>query len=353
MPGTSRAAAAVSEAMTRWLAAIVVAAAGLLALTASGTSRAPAVEAPAAASAGPVTSERPAGKLVAVSGSNRLTVTDVATGRRTVRRLRSLAGCGPQLEIVGGRVVFAGMRRGRTEVYSLPLSLDGAPAHLGPAHSFAPSATAGRVWLAGAVCTRQRMDVVRELTVGGRVTSETRRRVPGTWLVGAVERGLIVQRRRGLVLWNPRTGSTAPLGLEMVADVRGDVLVGCPQGSSCRELAIVDLASDRRVTLRRPPTGYALDSGAAFSPDGSLLAAPVVKDRRYEIALFNTADGSIEIVPGSDTASMYPGLSWSATSGWLYFSGPDGRLGAIRPGARRAVELPFRLPRGAFGFSAA
>jgi hypothetical protein len=238
-------------------------------------------------------------------------------------------------------------------VLSLPLSLDGAPTHLGTAHSYVPSATAGRVWLAGAVCTSEQMDGVRELTAGGAVTSESRRRVPGTWLVAAVERGLIVQRRRGLVLWDPHTGSAAPLGLEVVADVRGDVVVGCPDGSTCRELAIVDLASDRRVTVRRPPRGYRLDSGAELSPDGSLLAAPVVEDRRYRIALIRTADGSVEVVPGSGTGTMYPDFSWSATSGWLFFRGHEGRLGAIRPGARRAVELPFRLPRGAFGFTAA
>jgi hypothetical protein len=338
--------------MSRWLAAIVVAAAGLLALTAPGTSRAPAVEAPGAAAAAPQASERPAGKLVAVSGSNVLTVTDAATGRRTVRRLRSLAGCGPELAIVGGRVVFAGIRRGRTDVLSLPLSLDGAPRYLGSAHSFVPSVTAGRVWLAGEVCTRERMDVVRELTVDGTVTRESRRRVPGSPLAGAVERGLLLQRMRDVVLWDPGTGDVAPLGLETVADVRGDLVVGCQRGSACRELVLVDLASDRRMTLR-PPPGYRLDAGAEISPDGSLLAAPVVKDGRYQIALVRTVDGSMALVPGSQTGNMYPSLSWSATSGWLFFSGRDGRLGAIRPGERRAVELPFRLPRGAFGFTAA
>ena len=334
--------------MSRWLTAIVVTAAGLVALTVSETSRAPALDAAAA----PVASERPAGKLVAVSGPNRLTVIDVATRRRTARRLRSLAGCGPELAIVGGRVVFAGIRGGRTDVLSLPLTLDGKPTYLGSAHSFVPSATAGRVWLAGTVCTRERMDVVRELTADGKVTSESRRRVPGSPLAGAVERGLIVQRMRDVALWDPRTDSVDQLDLETVADVRGNVVVGCATDSSCRELAIVDVANDRKMTLR-PLPGYRLAGGGELSPDGSLLAAPVLKDGRYQIALVRTADGSMEIVPGSRTGNMYPQLGWSASSGWLFFSGREGRLGAIRPGARRAVGLPFRLPRGAFGFTAA
>ena len=113
-------------------------------------------------------------------------------------------------------------------MYSAPLALDGPPVRLGSAHVYVPSATAGRMWLAGVDCDRGTMVGVREVTVDGRVTVESRRRVPGSWVAAAVREGLVVQRGRRLSVWDPRTGRTVRrLRLEAVTETRGDLMLGC------------------------------------------------------------------------------------------------------------------------------
>jgi hypothetical protein len=295
---------------------------------------------------------RPSGTLVFVTGSNRLTAIDMATGRRTVRTVRALPGCGPQLYATGGHVVFAGVRKGWTVVYSAPISLERPPTRLGRAHAFVPSATEGRVWLAGTDCSRRKMRGVREVTVEGRTAFASRRRVPVSWLAGAVAGGLIVPRDRGLVVWDPRTGrASPPLRLDAVTATHGRLLAGCADRSRCRELAILD-ADTARTVLPEPIDGRRLQPDAEFSPDGSLLAAPAGAGRRWRVALVDTRDGSATIVPGVRMAThYYPQLDWTS-SGWLLILAPGGRLRAYRPGAPRAVTLPFRLPRRARAFVA-
>jgi hypothetical protein len=323
---------------------VALALAGLLAAPLSGCGGAPDSDVP-------TTTVRPGGTLVFVFRSSRLAAIDVATGRRTVRRMPALASCGPELHVTGGHVVFAGVRRGRTVVYSAPVSLDRAPSRLGAAHAFVPSATEGRVWLAGVDCSRREMIGVREVGVDGEVTQTSDRRVPGTWLESAVEGGLVVLRRRILEVWDPDTGTTRRLPLEGTAKGHGSLLVGCAPRSRCRELLIFDTRTGTRVRPR-PPRSYRLDPGARFSPDGSLIAAPAVSEKRWSVALVDTGDGTTRIVPGSSTGEVYPELAWSASSGRLFFHARDGRISAYRPGEERARRLPFRLPRNALAFMA-
>jgi hypothetical protein len=294
--------------------------------------------------------ERPAGTLVYVSGSNRLTAVDVATGRRRVRKMPSLAQCGPQLHITGGRVVFAGMSKGRTTVFSLPLALDGPPVRLGAAHMFVPSLTPGRVWLAGMNCDRPRMIGVREMTVDGREIAASRRRVPGTWLDAAVRGGLVIHQGRALRVWDPSTGRTRRLTLAAVVAARGDLMIGCTASSDCRDLAVVDAATSRTV-VARPGPRQRLDHAVALSPDARMLATPALRGRRWSVALVDTRTGATKIVPGTHTGRAYPQLSWAASSGWLFIRGRGARILAYRPGAPRAAKLPIRL-RGAASFSA-
>jgi len=304
-------------------------------------------EAPRAAAPHEAVSERPAGTLVYVSGSNRLTAVDVASGRRSVRRVASLAACGPELHVTAGRVVFAGLQKGRTTVYSAPLALDGPPVRLGSAHVFVPSATAGRVWLAGTDCNRRTMIGVRELTVDGRATVESRRRVPGSWVAAALRDGLVVQRGRTLSIWDPRTGRTVRrLRLEAVTETRGDLMLGCT--GRCHQIAVADAATGRTVVAR----GRHLDLGGKLSPDGSLLATATLRHRRWRVALVNTRTGATSILRGSRTGRTYPQVAWAASSGWLLIRGRGGRLLAYRPGSQRAVGLPLRLPLEAVSIAA-
>ena len=297
-------------------------------------------------------SEQPAGTLVYVSGSDRLTAVDVASGRRRVRRVPSVAACGPELHITAGHVVFAGVKRGRTTVFAVRVSLDRPPVRLGAAHAFVPSATEGRVWLAGLDCDRPAMVGVQEVTVGGRVTVASHRRVPGSWLAAAVHRGLVIQRGRSLLVWDPRTGRTVRrLPLAAVTEGHGDLMIGCTARSRCRDLAVVDAATARTVVARQTRLRR-LDIGAAISPDGSLLAAPSRRKRRWSVALVDTRSGATAIVRGSQSGTTYPQLSWARSSGWLFIRGRGGRILAHRPGASRAVRLPLRLPPEAATFAA-
>jgi hypothetical protein len=320
--------------------------------TADGLARRDAsdVRAHGGGSSAPV-SERPAGTLVFTTGSNRLIAIDVASGRRTVRKVPSVAACGPQMYVTGGHVIFAAVQKGRTVVFSAPIALDEPPRRLGTAHAFVPSATEGRVWLAGMDCSRSAMIGAREVTVDGRVTHESRRRVPASWLAAAVPGGLVLQRSRTLVVWDPATGRTGrPLALEAVTAAHGRLLAGCAAGSHCSGLVILDASTARHVeahSLHR----YQLDLGARFSPDGSLLAAPALCDRRWSVALVDTRNGTTTIVPGF-RARQYPQLSWAASSGWLFFQIGPRRMMAYRPGMSRAVALPFRPPRRAIAFIA-
>jgi hypothetical protein len=298
---------------------------------------------PAAPHRAPV-SERPAGTLVYVSGANRLTAVDVASGRRRVRVVPAVAQCGPELHVAGGHVVFAGLRHGRTTVFAVPLALDAPPVRLGAAHAYVPSATEGRVWLAGVDCDRPALHGVREVTVGGRVTAESSRRVPGTWLAAAVRDGLVILRDRALVIWDPRTGRTVRR-LALV-ESRGDLLIGCT--ARCRDLAFVDAATASTVVAR--PLGHVrLDLGTALSPDGKLVAAPAFRNRRWSVALVSTRTGATTVVPGSRSRA-YPQLAWARSSGWLFIR--TRRVLAYRPGTPRPVRLPLRLPRAAAAFAA-
>src|SRR5262245_23986170 len=86
-----------------------------------------------------VAAPQPAEPVAFVSGANTLNVVDVASGERITREMSSLAACGPELVVGSGRVVFAGMTRRGTTVYSLPLSLEGPPRRLGKAHAYVQS----------------------------------------------------------------------------------------------------------------------------------------------------------------------------------------------------------------------
>jgi hypothetical protein len=294
--------------------------------------------------------ETPTGTLVSIVRSNRLTAIDAASGRRTVRQVSAVAGCGAELFQIAGHIVFAGLIDSRTVVFSIPLSLNRPPRRLGSAHAFVPSATEGRVWLAGVDCSRNRMVGVREVTVDGEPTLASGRRVPGSWVHGAVKGGLVVQRGRALYIWDPRTARTGRrLELDALTATQGDLLVGCAAGSKCRELAILDPSSSTEVTARHE--GHRLQPDATVSPDGSLVAVPAHAKRRWGVALVNTRDGTTSIVPGSDTGDSYPELSWAASTGWLFFRAGT-RVMAYRPGEPRAVKLPFRLRADALGFVA-
>ena len=117
------------ETRVRILAAVAIAA-----LPACGGEPPPA-PAPAAKSR---VSERPAGTLVYVSGSNRLTAVERRDRPPPRAHGATVATCGPELHVIAGHVVFAGAQEGPDDVFSAPLSLDRPPIRLGSAHALRP-----------------------------------------------------------------------------------------------------------------------------------------------------------------------------------------------------------------------
>jgi hypothetical protein len=278
----------------------------LLAVSALGLTLAPALAGGRSADE-PAAPERPAGTIVFLSQGNRLTSVDVATGRRTTRRVRGIAACAPEMQVTGGHLVFGGYRGQRTVVYSVPVTLDEPPRELGTAHQFVRSATEGRVWLVGTNCHRSRMTGVKEVTVDGRVTVKSERRVPSPWVAGATERGLVLMRGRTLFGWDPVSGQRFP----------------------------------------GPKSASSLDRSARSFPDGTLLAKPRKVNRRWHVELVDSRTGRSTPIPGSATGRLYPHPLWSPSSGWLFiYAGPN-RFKAYRPGAPRAVTLHLKWPRRA------
>ncbi len=256
----------------------------------------------------------------------------------------AVAQCGPQLHVTGGHVVFAGLQRGRTTVFAVPLALDRRPARLGAAHAYVPSATDGRVWLAGVGLRPPGAD--RRARGDGRRPGdrgELGAACPARGWTAATRDGLVILRERALHVWDPRTGRTIRrLGLAAVTESRGDLLVGCT--ARCRHLAIV---SGRRTVVAQ----RRLDAGTALSPAATLVAAPALRGRRWTVAMVDTRTGAATTVPGTRSGT-YPQLAWARSSGWLFIRGRGGRVLAYRPGQPRAVRLPLRLPREAADFTA-
>jgi hypothetical protein len=231
------------------------------------------------------------------------------------------------------------------------VELDREPRRLGSAHAFVPSAVDGRVWLAGTRCTTKTMVGVREVTVDGRVTARSSRRVRG-WLAGAVEGGLVLLRSGSVFSWDPATGRRGrDLGVTWLSGTHGNRVAGCTLGTRCRGVSVVDAATGRARSIRIEAP-WKLGGTAHFSPDGSLVATPVTTRRRSAVAVAGVDDGRLSLVPGSDGRGGYPEAAWSRSSGWLFFRASRGRVLAYLPGEDRAVTLPFRLPRDAVNFMA-
>lgn len=293
----------------------------------------------------------PGGRILYVTNGDRINSVDVASGAKVTRRV-SVASCGPDVYLTGGHVVFAELRKGRTIVYSVPAELDERPRRLGTAHSFVPSATDGRIWMAGTVCKRRRLSRAREVTVDGEVTVRSRRTLPTAWLSGAAAEGLLVQERRAMTVWDPRSGRTlrALDDLKFVGGSRGNTVVGCAEGTRCRALAISDAATGETL-FAEAEEPYRFSGLAEFSPDGSQFATHVGVKGRWSVAVVDTAKGSVTHVPGSRTKRVWPEVAWSQTSGWLFIRVDRGRVKAYLPGGR-AVTLPLRVPRWAVNFMA-
>ena len=290
-----------------------------------------------------------------LAGDGELTVVDVDAGRAERHRIPELAPGDPPHRIVrrGTKLVFYG--GGGT--YVLDPDLRSPPRKLGSSWFFIPGAKPDRVWLAhldpASPETVRALAGVREVSVDGRMTIPRVRPPGGRWPVAAVGDVLVFEDRRGgLELWSPVAGEvTRRLAGASLGPSQGDLLSWCEDEGRTLHVTNVRTESDRAL---EPPQDFsAFDcSSGAFSPDGALLAIPVLVagfEAGRLLALVDPESGTAEVVDASGVAAGYVYVAWSSGGARVFLSGGDGgarELLQYRVGEPEAVRVPVEV--GAF-----
>jgi hypothetical protein len=303
-----------------------------------------------------VSAHKPSGTLVLRNlRDESLTVVDLGRGETVTVPVPQLAPGDPPFNLVetGGRLVFYGIGG----AYALDLDLKGRPQKLGEAWYFVRSATEGRVWLAlldpQSPATVRDLRGVREVTVEGRITVADTGPPPcrGPTVLAAVKDGLVCQDD-GLRVWDPVTGNVIlELPGPFVADTHENLVAWCENG--CPRLHLTDVGTGENVAIS-PSESFAFEEtyGGAFSPDGSLLAFPVVTEdadqphadgHRHGVALVEVEKGSASLIEGSELAADYPAIAWSRSGEWLFFGAGAGRIMAYRRGSEKASLLAVEV----------
>jgi hypothetical protein len=304
----------------------------------------------------------------AAGGTDRLVALDVRTGRSHTLPV----GAGDEdaysdsLVATGGKLVISSV--GHTNAYDPNGPAGNRQEEIGGGWLIVPSATDGRVWLAlrdhrnksRAVWPDLKMREAREETVGGRLIQIAR--APGidwwpggigNFPEGAVKAGLVFATDEGLRIWSPkkqkvtaRVRGRTPL----LVDTHDNLVAWSP--ASGRKFPISN-ARTGKTTRVKPPAGSSFQAGydGAFSPDGSLLALPVVPTQdlrptgdprdgaRWSMALVNVESSTAVVIKGSTLDSDYHRMTWSPSGSQLVFSAGRGRIMAYRRGAPRARNV--------------
>lgn len=300
-------------------------------------------------------------------GDCTLTVVDLDAGTtRTVPIPQLALGDSPfRIERSGSRLVFRGSTSRSTgsdiATFTLDLELEDPPRNIGESWYFVPSATDGRVWLAildpESPSTERALKAVREVTVDDGTTVTDAALPEGRWstVVGAVTNGVVFQGGQGedgLQVWDPLAREVVmSLPGPFAADTHETLIAWCDQ--SCEEMHITDVAT-RNDVIVQPGEGFAFEETyyGAFSPDGSLLAIPVVSEGgRTQVALVDVAQGTARVIKGSERDEYYGSIAWSSTGEWVFFNAGDGRVMAYRPGAPEAQTIPVEIDGPVFGMA--
>jgi hypothetical protein len=228
----------------------------------------------------------------------------------------------------------------------LPATLDGAPRSIGPATYFVPSAAGARVWLIelrGSLAFGR--PSAREVAVVG-TTVPIRYGLPGdTGPLAAVTSGLVLRDPGGgLDLWYPESaGLERRVGRDQFVASGGTVLASCDQ--DCSAIDLFDTVGGEHRLLLPPVGSSGFVPPGALSPNGSLLAVPVIDENRgsssLSMATCSIADGVCHAlagaqVPGPDRAAPDRAallIAWSADGRWMVFTRPRG-------GATEIVTVP-------------
>jgi hypothetical protein len=270
-----------------------------------------------------------------------------------------------RIERSGSKLVFRGSTSRSTgsdiATFALDLGLEDPPRNIGESWYFVPSATDGRVWLAildpESPSTVRALKAVREVTVEGETTVPDAALPEGRWssVVGAVTNGVVFQGGQGedgLQVWDPLAKEIVmSLPGPFAADTHGTLIAWCDHG--CEEMHITDVAT-KADAIVQPGDGFAFEETyyGAFSPDGSLLALPVVSDDgRTQVALVDVRQGTASVIKGSERDEFYGSIAWSSTGEWVFFNAGDGRVMAYSPGSPEAQTIPVEVDGSVWGMA--
>ena len=236
-----------------------------------------------------------------------------------------------------GRSVVEGQRAG-DEPYSMWLAGDKLvvgwshiyavdvatrlPTSLGRATVFAPAAEEGRVWMLeyGGLIGENSPEVWQVDLTGEPATDSTTLGVDGDPQIGVIG-GLALQAEKGMTLWDAVTGD----GRQIVAagpgfglDVHDDDLAWC--AGACQELTVTLTATLESETFEAPDGYDAFLYRAAFSPDGSHLAAIVGLSSDFAgsrgIWVLDRTTGLVRVVSDPETTVDF--LAWSPDGEQLF-----------------------------------
>lgn len=274
----------------------------------------------------------PAGKYLYLAGDHHLTIVDVDASRSWTAKRPRLAPGDPPLRILrrGDRLVYYGPGG---YIDSVDLNLLQRPRRLGGPGFFLASPNPDRVWVAEqrpkAPTTSGDLEEVREVTAAGDLTFRRDLPTGGPWPLVALRAGFGVAAGNGvgLDIWDPhdnlivkrvRTGGLGPAFEDLL--VRGSL--------SGRHLHLTNVVTGADHSIPLPHGRVAPDwSAAAFSPDGKLLAVPVVRNDKSEgiysarwLALVDVATRATRIVRGSRVSFGDGFITWASDGRTVFMS---------------------------------
>jgi len=280
--------------------------------------------------------------VLSMGAPERIVVLDVGTGAVSELSLPGGTLCRSRLFVVGDRILFVAPGRSGGRVMSVDLALRERPRWIATADVVAPSAVPGRVWLATRGPDPHGHWLVRELAVSSGATTLAPRRAPSLRILGAISDGLVLEGRRSVFVWDPRTGrrSRSTPGPYLLA-TRGSQVASC--GGRCATLLVAD--GQRGQVVHAPRRTRFTPGGAAFSSDGTTLSVALTTPAGARVALVDMAAGVTTLVPGV-RVGPYAALGWTPSLNELYVAGARGQVVAYVPGAAavRPVGPRFRDP---------
>lgn len=223
---------------------------------------------------------------------------------------------------------------------------------LGEAWCLSPSATEGRAWLAfldpDSPSTVRSMNAIREVSLDGQVKVDSEL-PPDRWHcpVGAVTQGVLFSEDDDTVVWDAEAGEVvARIPGPFPADAQGDLVAWCDFG--CDEgLHVTDIGTGEDVTIESGEDfRWAETFDGAFSPDGSLLALPVMTEDAElpnRVALVDVEQRTARLI--DDDLRIRGPMDWSSSGERLFIVVGDGRIAVFEAASGDLREVGVDTPK--------